>query len=243
MFYKSFLLNAIKDTKIKYYNSAASTNTVAKEYSKTATTDCVFIAKKQTGGKGRKQRSFFSPKGGLYFSLVIKDKSTNEIPQITALAAVAVLNAIKKLSPQHKIKIKWVNDIYLENKKICGILCEKLSSSPYAVIGIGINTAKPKDIPDEIKDIYGFINPKVSYKYNAKLVAEIINEIYLLLQNGNFYETYLENSLCINKEITVITETESYKAVAKTIEKDFSLTVQKENELINLSSGEISIKL
>ncbi len=243
MFYKSFLLKEIKGPKIKYYNYAASTNAVAKEYSKTAQSDCVFIAKTQTGGKGRKQRNFYSPKGGIYFSLVVKENTTNEIPQITALAAVAVLNAIKKLNPNINPQIKWVNDIYINNKKVCGILCEKISTLKYTVIGIGINTAKPKNIPDDIKDIYGFINQKVSYKYNAKLIAEIINEIYTLINNGNFYETYLKHSLCIDKEVTVITETESFKAVAKNIEKDFSLTLLKENELINLSSGEISIKL
>ena len=175
--------------------------------------------------------------------MVVKENRTDKLPTITALTAVAVLNAIKKLNPSLNPKIKWVNDIYIDNKKVCGILCEKLSTSKHTVIGIGINTAKPKDIPDDIKDIYGFINQKVSYKYNSKLIAKIINEIYTLLEKGNFYETYLKHSLCIDKEVTVITETESYKAVAKNIETDFSLTLQKENELINLSSGEISIKL
>lgn len=243
MFYKSFLLKEIKGPKIKYYNSAASTNAVAKEYSKTAQSDCVFIAKSQTGGRGRKQRNFYSPKGGIYFSLALKQEKTSGIPNITALAAVAVLNAIKKLNPNLNPKIKWVNDIYLDNKKVCGILCEKLSSSPYTVIGIGINTAGSKNIPDDIKDIYGFINQKVSYKYNARLIAEIVKEIYSLQKTNDFYKDYCEASICIGKEITVTNEKESFKARAIKIEKDFSLTLQKENELINLSSGEISIKL
>ena len=242
MLYKSFLLKEISGIDIKYFKTAASTNAIAKEYSKTATADCVFIAKKQSGGKGRKDRAFYSPNGGVYFSLVLQKDEGDKIPTITALAAVAVKNAIKKLNSDLDPKIKWVNDIYIDNKKVCGILCEKLSNSPYTVIGIGINTARPKNIPLELKDIYGFINEKASYRYNARLIAEIIKEIYLLLKTNDFYD-YANSSMCIGKEITVIKETESFKAKAIKIDKDFSLIVEKENELISLSSGEISIKI
>lgn len=242
MFYKLHLLKALHGINFKYYGCTASTNAMAKEYSKTAKSDCLFIAKSQTHGRGRKTRTFFSKKGGVYFSLCIKDENSTQLPNITALTAVAVINAINKLSPNMNPKIKWVNDIYIDNKKVCGILCEKQTPSDYTVIGVGINTATAKDIPTEIKDIYGAINNKVSYKYNAKLINEIVKEIYSL-KDKDFYDIYKENSFVLGKEITVIKETESFKATAVDIEKDFSLLVQKENELINLSSGEISIKL
>lgn len=242
MLYRYYLGKNLRSINYKYYGCTASTNAVAKEYSKTAKKDCLFIAKSQTHGRGRKDRSFFSNKGGVYFSLVIKDELKGEIPNITSLCAVAVTNAIKKLSPRLNPKIKWVNDIYIDNKKVCGILCERQTPSDYTVIGVGINTATAKDIPTEIKDIYGAINSKVSYKYNAKLINEIVKEIYSL-KDKDFYDIYKENSFILGKEITVIKETESFKATAVDIEKDFSLLVQKENELINLSSGEISIKL
>lgn len=242
MLYRYYLGKNLRSINYKYYGCTASTNAVAKEYSKTAKKDCLFIAKSQTHGRGRKDRSFFSNKGGVYFSLVIKDELKGEIPNITSLCAVAVVNAINKLSPNLNPKIKWVNDIYINNKKVCGILCEKQTPSDFIVVGIGINTAKLKNIPKDIKDIYGTINNKISYKYNAMLISEIVKEIYAL-KSTDFYEQYKQNSLILGKEITVISETESYKATAVDIEKDFSLTVQKENELINLSSGEISIKL
>jgi len=242
MLYKYYLLKNLSGINFKYYGCATSTNTLAKEYSKTAKSDLIFIAKRQTHGKGRKTRSFFSNKGGVYFSLCIKDELKGLVPNITALTAVAVINAIKKLSPNVNPKIKWVNDIYLNDKKICGILCERLSNSNYTVIGVGINTGKAKNVPSEIKDIYGAINDKVSYKYNAKLISEIIKEIYAL-KNKDFYNAYKENSFVLGKEITVIKENESFKATAIDIEKDFSLKVKKENEQILFSSGEISIKL
>ena len=242
MFYKLHLLKALRGINFKYYNCTASTNAVAKEYSKTAKRDCLFIAKNQTAGRGRKDRSFFSNSGGVYFSLCIEDELNGEIPNITALTAVAVIKALKKLSPDKKAEIKWVNDIYIDNKKVCGILCEKQTPSDYTVIGVGINTATAKDIPTEIKDIYGAINDKVSYKYNALLIKEIVKEIYNL-KTEDFYDLYKEHSFILGKEVTVIKENESFNATAVDIEKDFSLLVQKENELINLSSGEISIKL
>ncbi len=242
MFYKLHLLKVLRGINFKYYNCTASTNAVAKEYSKTAKTDCLFIAKTQTNGRGRKTRSFFSNSGGVYFSLCIKDELKGEIPNITALTAAAVIKALKKLSPDKKAEIKWVNDIYIDNKKVCGILCEKQNLSDYTVIGVGINTAKAKVIPTEIEDIYGALNPKVSYKYNALLIKEIVKEIYNL-RRENFYDIYKEHSFVLGKEVTVIKENESFKAKAVDIEKDFSLKLKKEDEIIVLNSGEISIKL
>ena len=117
---------------------------------------CAFIrARRQLSGKGRLGRSFFSPEGGLYFSLSYPlSGKENNIPFITLLAGLAASEAIERLAGV-KTEIKWPNDIYLNGKKLGGILCELVSSkSLTAVVGIGINLSVPvSEIPSELRDI------------------------------------------------------------------------------------------
>ncbi len=115
----------------------------------------VICAREQTGGRGRLGRSFFSPAGGLYFSLSypLTGKEKN-IPFMTLLAGLCVSLALEELSGV-KTRIKWPNDIYLGDRKLGGILCESVAGkSLTAVVGIGINLSlKKEDIPPELSDI------------------------------------------------------------------------------------------
>ena len=113
----------------------------------------VIITKMQTGGRGRLGRSFFSPPGGLYFSAALPlDGTETNVPCLTLVAGLCVCEALEKLcgvSP----KIKWPNDLYLNGKKLCGILCELVNGKTQtAVAGIGVNLTSPKDaIPEELQ--------------------------------------------------------------------------------------------
>ncbi len=112
-------------------------------------------AEEQTGGRGRLGKSFFSPEGGLYFSLSYPlTGKENNIPFLTLLAGLAVSEAIEELTGV-KTLVKWPNDIYLNGRKLGGILCELVSGKVLtAVVGIGINIGTDKnEIPPELRGI------------------------------------------------------------------------------------------
>lgn len=222
-----------------YFKSINSTSTYASENAQTLNTPAIIIADEQTSGRGRKGNSFYSPAdSGLYFTLLIK---TDNPPQnITPAAAVAVCKAIEKLS-ELKPQIKWVNDIFLNRKKVCGILCESFvrSGNRYVSIGIGINLTTA-DFPSElhqagsignidkdklIENISSFIG--AYFEYSCKL--DIINEYDKRLFIKGMNVTYKINN-------------EAFEAEVIGINKDCNLRVLNSDgtEAI-LSSGEISI--
>ena len=137
---------------INYYEITDSTNQRAKEYIKTHEFDrMLFVANEQTAGRGRLGKSFFSPKDtGIYMSFAFKsDRPLCDIVHITTASAVAVARAIEEHTT-YRTAIKWVNDIYINDKKVCGILCE--STGGYIIIGVGVNVTT-SDFPDDISDV------------------------------------------------------------------------------------------
>ncbi len=140
----------------------------------------VISAKKQSGGRGRLGRSFFSPEGGLYFSLSYPLQSNeNNIPFITLLAGLAVNSVLEELTGV-KTAVKWPNDIYLNDKKLGGILCELVSGKQLtAVIGIGLNLSAEKDnIPAELSDIMtSFVIEGLTVPDENKLIEKITRRL------------------------------------------------------------------
>ena len=143
------------------------------------------IAESQTCGRGRMGRSFYSPNGtGIYFSLLLHPKiSAEKSLFLTVMAAVSVAETVMKYN-KNDVKIKWVNDIYIDGKKVCGILTEGAINSDkmldYAVVGIGINVVEPENgFPDVIKDIATAIFPgNAEDNINEKIVAEVVNRFF-----------------------------------------------------------------
>ena len=213
----------------------------------------VIIAKRQTGGKGRLGRSFFSPQGGMYLSILLRPQiSAEKSLFITTAAAVAVCRAIEKISNK-KSGIKWVNDVFIDNKKVCGILTEasldfETGGLYYAVVGIGVNLYYPKNsFPDDIKSIAGTVfDSKIDNDLKSKFTAEVINnffEIYNNFENSDFMKEYKQKSIVLGKKITVIKGNNRKSATAIDIDDNARLTVEYENgEKETLFSGEVSIK-
>ena len=138
-------------------------------------------AREQTGGKGTNGRSFFSPgKTGIYMSVILRNVKQDRLLDVTPMAAVAVSRTLDKIFGV-KTRIKWVNDVYLDGKKVCGILTKaqsKNGKTDFIVVGIGINLFAPEGgFPDDIKNIAGF----VSRKYDEALRQKTIEEIAVLL--------------------------------------------------------------
>ncbi|MBR7002868.1 MAG: biotin--[Neisseriaceae bacterium] len=147
---------------IHYVDETTSTNTVLKQMAADGAKDgTVYLAARQTQGRGRMGRSFFSPDGGLYFSMLFRPKMNPATSLLlTVAAAVAVAEAMDEVFDTQS-KIKWVNDVYVNGKKVCGILAESQldPSKPTeqaVIVGIGINVCAPKDgFPTEIENRAG----------------------------------------------------------------------------------------
>ena len=142
------------DVPVKIYRELDSTNRAAKEaaFSGEAGHGALILARRQKSGRGRRGRSFYSPENaGLYMSIVLRpDRTLKEGLLITTAAATAVCRAVKKICGID-LGIKWVNDLYFHNKKVCGILTEavyrllKAGTLSLQFVGIGLNLYMPED--------------------------------------------------------------------------------------------------
>ncbi len=255
---KEGILNYLKNEEnfnITVLSETESTNSLLKELAKQGAREgTVIIADSQTGGRGRYDRKFHSPKGcGIYMSILLKPTlpATDSV-LITAAAATAVSEAVLKVSGK-TTQIKWVNDLLLDNKKICGILTEgslntETGGFNWAVLGIGINVYEPQEgYHSEIKSIAGAVTDKKEESLRNRLAAEIINcfyKYYKNLESREFLKDYRLKSCVLGKKITVIKNNSSPEALALEIDNNCRLLVEYENgEKEYLSSGEISIKL
>ena len=252
---KSFLDGFGEALEIQVLDTVTSTNDYAKELAaKGAKEGTVIIAQSQTGGKGRLSRSFYSPdKTGVYLSILLRPNiPLSECLMITSSAAVAVAQAIEAVSDK-KALIKWVNDIFVDGKKVCGILTEastdiEVGGLSYAVVGIGVNVTEPDGgFPDDLKDIVGALFKSGEKASRAQLVSEIIKRFFPLYRNLSaraFLKEYTDRSMLLGKSVRVINGDISARATALEIDRDCRLKVRFESgEEKWLSSGEISVKL
>ena len=231
-----------------------STNTALKQMAADGANEgTVLIAKSQSKGKGRLGRSFLSKQGGLYLSLLLRPEESAEASLlITTAAAVAVSRAIEKVC-QKNCQIKWVNDIFLNGKKVGGILCEgtinpKTAALQYAVLGIGVNIVEPKDsFGEELKNIAAALYSNVEkMQILPILAAEIVNEFmnfYKNLQNREYMSEYKERSMLIGKTVTYIKEDILYTAKVLGIDDSARLLLDQNGEKIVLGAGEVSVRI
>ncbi len=212
--------------------------------------NALIVANEQTNGRGRRGRSFYSPKNtGIYMSFVFStDAKFSKAVSLTTISAVAVVKAIESIT-NLKPMIKWVNDVYLGGKKICGILTEAVTDVETGlvqsiVIGIGINIST-EHFPDDISQTASSIN--INGLSRNKLTAAISNELMEIcsdLNNKAYIRTYKEHSLLIGKSIDFYKNNVKYNATAVDIDNEGGLVVKLPNgktEILN--SGEITVRL
>ncbi len=246
-----------EDLDISIYKSVTSTNTVLKEKAEQgAPQGTVIIAEEQTAGKGRTGKTFYSPKEtGIYLSILVRpDIPAAEALFLTTSAAVAVARAIEDISGR-PAQIKWVNDVYLDFKKVCGILTEaafhmETDTLDYAIVGIGINLCLPKEgFPSSIKNTATavFENNADSAHKKSILIAHLLNyffEYYRDFKSKQYVKEYIARSMVIGKEISIINGPDSTDAVAIEIDDRCRLKVRFADGTQKwLSSGEVSIKI
>ncbi len=253
---KQSILKYLQNTEfysVDVRKSVTSTNDIIKQLAVAGETQGkVVIAESQTGGKGRRGRAFFSPqRSGVYMSILLRPMlAAADSLKITTAAAVAVAAAVDDVFGVHT-KIKWVNDVYLNDKKICGILTEASLSVEnggldYAVLGIGINVTEPEGgFPDEIKDIAGAICSSADSDRRSQLCAQVLDRFfwhYVNINSRDFLSEYRNRSLLDGKTVTVIKASENYPATVVGIDDDFRLIVDTNEGRQYLSTGEVSIK-
>ena len=238
---------------IEIHETLDSTNNRAKALASAgAPHGTAVVADAQSGGKGRLGRTFFSPgHSGVYLSYILRpDCAPERASLLTSLAAVAAARAIERGSDAD-VKIKWVNDLYLGGRKICGILSEagvgmETGRLDYAVVGIGINTGKIS-FPPELAEIATSIgNETGAVPDRNRLIAEISNELeslYGQLESGAFLEESRRRSCVIGREIMVLDGGKQYPAYAEDIDDQGRLVIRTGEGTACLGYGEVSLKL
>lgn len=247
------LLNEKTDI-LEIYKQIGSTNDEAKKIvNEQSINKGILLAEEQTKGRGRLGRQFYSPhQTGLYMSLIYKNQNQLNAASITTVAAVAVCQAIEKLTGKQP-GIKWVNDIFLDGYKICGILTEGIlnfetGTIDSIIVGIGLNFKEADKIPDEFQSIIGslFKNEKTTLTRNH-LAAEIVNQLdamYQNLDNTDYLDEYRKRCFVLGQKVSFTEKQQSIKGVARAIDDEGGLVVElNDGQMKTLRFGEISIRL
>lgn len=216
----------------------------------------IVIANEQTSGRGRMGRSFASPKDkGIYLSMLLRPKGLPAgSTTITAWTAVAVSNAIHTVCGIRP-GIKWVNDLVLNSKKLCGILTEMSVESEgghiqHIIIGIGLNVNEDKwDFPQDIQQIATSLSLETGSSFSrAQLAAEIIKELDILKASWpqdkqTYLDAYRRFSVTVSRDVRIIGSSFEKLGVATAINDDFSLAIKYEDGTEgNVSTGEVSVR-
>ncbi len=219
-----------------FFNQVDSTQNIAKSIAEKTSDEFAVIARQQISGRGRRGRSWFSPLGGLYISIVFRKV---KCLRLTSLAVAALIANFLEKEFKVNVKVKWPNDILINNKKIGGILCEasiKGNKLEYIIIGIGLNVNIPRELfPIEFRsNTISLIEIVNSGDLNLEEIAgKLINEI-IYVKDWNCNEIlikWLKYDCTIGRKVEVISDNIRFTGIARGIDFDGSL-------IIELSSGE-----
>lgn len=235
------------------FDEVTSTNTLLKQAAEDGCADrTVFLASSQTAGRGRMGRRFHSPDGcGIYMSILFRHLPSKPL-RLTGAAGVAVCRALEK-EAGIDCRIKWVNDVYREEKKLCGVLTEGAVSPDngqllYAIVGIGINVYPPEGgYPPDISEIATSVSPEVRPSLRGRLAVAILRELKLLypdLDSASLTEEYRNRCFSVGRKILVLSGGTEQEAFAIGIDDEMHLLVRyPDGREESLSSGEISTRI
>jgi len=231
-----------------YLPACASTNTLARELAKGGAPELsVALASHQSAGKGRAGRQWLSPDGtGLYVSILLRPNlPADKMPLLALVAAVAARGAIEAAGCAPRIK--WPNDIVLEEKKVCGILME--AGPGWAVAGVGVNVSQvEEDFPPELRDraaSLGMLGVRASRAQLLSLLLAGFAQSYAQLARegfGGILEQYRQKCATLSKEVRVIGTREEYRAHALDIDQDGALIVEREGRIGRVYGGDVSVR-
>ena len=239
-----------------WFDSIDSTNTRARELAKQgAAHGTVLIANHQTGGHGRRGRSFHSPAGsGIYMSVILRPQcKPQELMHLTCAAAVAMCDAVESAAG-FRPGIKWTNDLVYNSRKIAGVLTElgfdKWGNTDFAVIGIGINCCQTEsDFPEEIRGIAGSLSSVSGQTIDrARVASAMMDALYrmdqtLLTGKVPAMERYRRDCITLGQEISLVRGDEVRHGTALDIDSEGALLVLfPDRSVETVNSGEVSIR-
>ncbi len=234
-----------------YCEEAESSNSVLLNYPEYDKEGIVFLVENQTKGKGRAGRTWETlPDQNLTFSVLLKDTFIGDKPNLITLAAgVAVAQSIENLF-QLNVELKWPNDILIDGKKLCGILCESVSNNnkiTKVVVGIGINVnqtnfassylIQPTSIKKESKKIAS----------RERLLSEVLNNLentldLLSVNHKKILEAWRERCKMIGEKVKIIDKSKETYGIFEDIDDDGQLLLKQNEEIITVSFGDVSLR-
>jgi len=232
-----------------YFKTLPSTNIIAKQKIKENAQDgAVIISDVQTSGRGRKNRNWSSPEGGLWFSVILyPDIPPQKGMLLTMASSVAVAQAIKDIAGLNPI-VKWPNDLLLNDKKICGILTElnaEIDRINYAVVGMGVNVNNPIDenLKESATSLAQEIGSEVSRIKLLRSILSYLDQYYLKLISKDYSfirDLWFSNANIIGRKIQVQDEKNILIGIVKDIDDSGYLILTTEDDEIRIVSGDIT---
>jgi BirA family biotin operon repressor/biotin-[acetyl-CoA-carboxylase] ligase len=230
-----------------------STNAEARRYAQDGgIAPALFVADEQSAGRGRLGRSFFSPAStGIYMTLLLDAASLFEDSAVylTSAVSVAVAEAIEQVTGKHCL-IKWVNDVYLDGRKVCGILAESFvaGGERYICIGVGVNLST-QDFPRELESIAGSLTNEHSQGVRREMTLTLATNIYdgiKRLNSGDisYIEQYRERSCVLGQRVSFVRDGMAGEGFARSIDERGALEVVLDDGGVHvLNSGEITLRV
>ncbi len=233
---------------IHHAESIDSTNNALKKLAQTGEPEgYVLVADRQTAGKGRLGRQFYSPIGsGLYVSILLRPRCIISPAALTCLSAVAVSDTIQAFGKE--CRIKWVNDIYCNDKKAGGILTEGVLEADghfrYAIVGIGVNLSVPQNVPSELSDVLtGVFDKPTDLAFRDLFLEELLRHFavyYDRLPEITFWQSYHDRLNCFGRRVSFWEEGQERIGTAESIDNQFRLLIRSENGTVALERGEVT---
>ncbi len=240
--------------KILFFEQIDSTNIMARAQALNGVPEgLVVLADAQAQGKGRLSRSWVSPPGvNLYLSIVLRPElSPEKIPQLTIVAGIAAAKALQKVSGL-EIKIKWPNDLFVQGKKVAGILAEQEPLQKFVVLGIGVNinweeAEIPPDLQATATSLYLAAGHKFSRADVAWAICENIEKEYVFFLKEGFSprlrEEWLSLSLVDQKWVIIKVKDQEFVGLALGLDENGALLLRtKEGEIKRFWAGEVSLR-
>jgi len=250
-----FELERLLDTKIigkkiLFFEEVDSTNNKAKQIALEENEGTVVISEMQTSGRGRRGRGWYSPKGGIYVTYILKPTvSPEKASQLTLVSSLALVETLNSMNKNLNAKIKWPNDVLISGKKISGILTElsaDMEKINYIVVGVGINLNTEKEIlPENGTSLKIEMKEEVSIKLFLKSFLEYYDSIYQEYLNGKIdliIGRWKDNSDTLGKNVKIIGINESFEGLAKDIDENGALILQTKEKEIKVYSGDVSLR-
>ncbi len=237
---------------LEVLDATDSTNNTAKTLAAQGRRNCCVLAERQTAGRGRMGRSFSSPQGcGLYCSLILTPSIVREdCALLTTYTAVAVAESIEELTGA-RTGIKWINDIWIGDRKVCGILTEasvhfETGDFSYAVVGIGVNVRRAP-FPPELQKVAVSLEEATGVIVDRnRLASAILKRMAKTdeeLKSRSYLQRYRSRCFVLGKELEVTRGNERFRAIAVDLSERGELIVETQEGRMVLQSGEVSTKL